>query len=168
MSTRISKPKKKQPGALQFALIRAIREFIAGAVLHNQRLADQLGINYTDQQVLNLVDLAGGAKPGDLARMTGLTTGGVTVCLDRLERAGFIRRERNPDDRRSVIVRTEPERMKQIVALYKSVNEVMGEIFSAYSERELETVLDFLERTNRTRVETYSAEESKKSKSVNN
>jgi MarR family transcriptional regulator, organic hydroperoxide resistance regulator len=161
VSTRVS---KKKVGALQFALIRAIREFIAGAVLHNQRLADQLGINYTDQQVLNLVDLAGSAKPGDLARMTALTTGGVTVCLDRLERAGFIRRERNPDDRRSVIVRTQPERMKEVMALYRSVNEVMGEIFSAYSEKELETVLDFLERTNRTRVETYGAEEAKKSK----
>lgn len=164
MSTRTTNSKKKRAGDLQVALIRAIREFIAGAVLHNQRLADQLGINYTDQQVLNLVDLAGSAKPGDLARMTGLTTGGVTVCLDRLERGGFIRRERNPDDRRSVIVRTEPECMKQIISLYRSVNEVMEEIFSAYSEKKLETVLDFLERTNRTRVETYSAEEAKKLK----
>jgi MarR family transcriptional regulator, organic hydroperoxide resistance regulator len=161
MSTKTS---KKHEGRLEFAIIRAIREFIAGAVLHNQRLADQLGINYTDQQVLNLVDLAGGAKPGQLARMTGLTTGGVTVCLDRLERGGFIHRERNPDDRRSVIVRTNPERMRKVVALYRSVNEVMAEIFSAYSEGELETVLDFLTRTNRTRVETYSAEEAERLK----
>lgn len=152
----------KKIANVQLALIRAIREFIAGAILHNQRIADQLGINYTDQQVLNLVDLLGGAKPGDLSRMTGLTTGGITLALDRLERAGFVRRDRNPGDRRSVIVHTEPASMKKILELYKPVNEVMARIFSAYSEKELAVVLDFLVRTNQVRVDTYSAEEAKR------
>jgi DNA-binding MarR family transcriptional regulator len=75
-----------------------VRRFIANTVLFNQRLADALGINATDYQVLNVLDLRGSARPGELAKLTGLTTGGVTVVLDRLERAGFVRRERNPNE----------------------------------------------------------------------
>jgi MarR family transcriptional regulator, organic hydroperoxide resistance regulator len=136
---------------LQGRFIRALREFIAGAILNNQRLADQLGLNYTDHQVLNLIDMVGGAKPGELARRTGLTTGGVTVSLDRLERAGYIQRERNPQDRRSVIARMAPRRKKKIVVAYRAVSKVLEEIFADYSDTELLTVLSFFERANEER-----------------
>ena len=140
--------------ALQKSLIREMREFIAGAIMNNQRVADRLEINTTDHQVLNLVDLLEErAKPGELARLTGLTTGGVTVSLDRLERAGYVKRERNPRDRRSVIVRMVPEQQKKIHALYKMINEAMARIFEPYDEKELATVLDFFVRTNRARAD---------------
>jgi len=134
-----------------------MREFIAGAILNNQRIADRLGIHYTDQQVLNLVDLLSDAKPGDLARLTGLTTGGVTMSLDRLEKAGYVRRERNPEDRRSVIIRMAPERRRNILEQHQTANRIMAKIFSAYGEKELELILDFFGRTNRARVEHYKA-----------
>jgi len=137
------------------SLIREMREFIAGAILNNQRIADRLGINYTDQQVLNLVDLLNDAKPGDLARLTGLTTGGVTQALDRLEQAGYVRRERNPGDRRSVIIRMVPERRQKILEQHRTANEIMARIFSGYSEKELALILDFFARTKRARVEHY-------------
>jgi DNA-binding MarR family transcriptional regulator len=147
---------------LAASLIREMREFIAGAILNNQRIADRLGINYTDQQVLNLVDLLSDAKPGDIARLTGLTTGGVTLALDRLEKTGFVRRERNPGDRRSVIIRMLPERRRKILEQHQSANQIMAKIFSAYRERELELILDFLARTNRARVESYQAKSAAK------
>lgn len=140
------------------SLIREMREFIAGAILNNQRIADRLGINYTDQQVLNLVDLLRDAKPGDLARLTGLTTGGVTQSLDRLERSGYVRRERNPQDRRSVIIRTARERRSKILEQHQTANQIMAGIFSGYSEKELALILDFFSRTNRARVEHYQAQ----------
>src|SRR5580704_10211855 len=102
MSTAM--PKQSRAERL-ITLVEEIRAFIAGAILTNQRIAQSMGINPTDQQMLNLLDLSGGATPGKLAQWTGLTTGGVTVALDRLETAGYIVRERNPGDRRSVIVR---------------------------------------------------------------
>lgn len=146
----MSKEKRRQ---LTEALIHHMRESIAGAVLYNQRVADRLGINSTDQQILNLVDLLDHVKPGDLTRVTGLSTGGVTVALDRLERAGYVRRERNPKDRRSVIIRMVPERRRKILAFYESVNQAMEKVFSAYSEKELALVLDFFSRTTRARAE---------------
>lgn len=139
------------------ALIREMREFIAGAILNNQRVADRLGINSTDQQVLNLVDLLHDAKPGALARLTSLTTGGVTLALDRLEKAGYVRRDRNPRDRRSVIIRVVPERRREILAQHQTANRIMARIFSAYGEKDLALILDFFSRTNRARVESYEA-----------
>src|SRR5580698_8914249 len=91
--------------ALEVKLIRQIRQLIAGSILFNQRIADRVGLHLTDMQCLNLLDLLGPVTPGKLAACTGLTTGGVTVMLDRLEKAGVVKRERNPNDRRSVLVR---------------------------------------------------------------
>lgn len=154
MEKRVSNEKRVQQTE---SLIREMREFIAGAILNNQRVADRLGINYTDQQVLNLVDLLSDAKPGDLAQLTGLTTGGITMSLDRLEKAGYVRRERNPRDRRSVIIRMAPERRRKILDQHQTANQVMAKIFAAYGEKELELILDFFGRTNRARVEHYKA-----------
>ena len=47
--------------------------------------------------------------PSRLAELSGLTSGAVTGVLDRLERAGFVRRESDPTDRRSLLVRIDPE-----------------------------------------------------------
>ena len=133
------------------ALVLEVRRFIANAILFNQRLADALGINATDYQVLNVLDLRGSAKPGELAQSTGLTTGGVTVVLDRLEKAGFVRRERNPSDRRSLIIRPIPEKMRTIVASYAPVIAAMEQVLSVYDDRELATILGFFTRANASR-----------------
>jgi len=137
------------------SLVGEIRQFIAGAILYNQMLAERLGIHTTDQQLMNFVELLGEARPADLARLSGLSTGGVTVALDRLEKAGFVHRERNPEDRRSVMIRMDPERQREVVALYQSAGETMGKIFSSYDEKELRLILDFFAKTNAARVASH-------------
>ncbi len=150
--------KVKRP-PLAPSLIQAMRRFIANAILFNQQLADQLGINATDYQFLNLLDLSGGETPKALADLTGLTTGGVTVALDRLERGGYIVRERNPADRRSVIVRVVPEKINAIQQRYREINAGIDQIFASFSEAELRTVRDFFTRANALRPRaTPSAE----------
>jgi MarR family transcriptional regulator, organic hydroperoxide resistance regulator len=133
------------------SLLHEIRRFIASAVLFNQQLADKLGVNATDYQVLNLLDLRGDATPGKLAQLTGLTTGGITVALDRLEKAGFIKRERNPNDRRSLIIHAVPAKMRQIFPFYKPVIEVMDQVISVYDDRQLGTLVGFFQRANNSR-----------------
>ena len=97
------------------------------------------------------------AKPGDVARLTDLTTGGVTQALDRLEKAGYVRRDRNPEDRRSVLLRMVPEGRRRVLEQHQSASQIMGRIVSAYGEKELALILDFFARTNRARVEHYQA-----------
>jgi DNA-binding MarR family transcriptional regulator len=129
-------------------LVRAMRQFIANAILFNQHLAEQFGINATDYQLLNLVDLSGQATPKTLSALTRLTTGGVTVALDRLERQGYIVRAPNPADRRSVIVRVVPEKIRPIQTRYREIHAGLEQIFAAFSEVQLHTIYEFFAHAN--------------------
>jgi MarR family transcriptional regulator, organic hydroperoxide resistance regulator len=135
--------------AIRESLIRETRHFLAEAILFNQQLADRLGINPIDYQVLNLLDLFGPATPGDLAHLTGLSSGGMTVVIDRLEHGQYIERERNPRDRRSVIVRFAIAPKRRIAALYKPVLARMDKVLAAYDLEQLGVINDFFMRSNR-------------------
>src|SRR6267154_1879546 len=76
--------------------------------LLGQVSAERIGVNVTDLNCLNIVALTGPMTAGELARATGLTTASITGVLDRLEEGGFVRRERDPKDRRRVIVTLNP------------------------------------------------------------
>jgi len=139
---------------LMESLNREVRRFIAGAILFNLKVAGEVGLNGTDMQCLNLLELQGSATPGDFARWAFLTTGGVTVVLDRLEKAGYIRREPNPQDRRSSIIRPVPAKFHKLYALYRSKGEALMQVLSAYREDELKLILDFFSRVNSKSAET--------------
>jgi len=139
------------------ALIQEVRRFVAGAILFNQHLAEQLGVHPTDYQVLNVLSLRGSATPSEVARDTGLTTGGVTVVLDRLERAGFITREPNPKDRRSRIIRPVPATMRRILALYTPLIGGIHDAVSSLNAKELDTVIAFFQRANAARAGVLAA-----------
>ncbi len=130
--------------ALHATLGAQIRHFIAGTILFHQQLADRVGLHMTDMQCINLLDLLGPVTPGKLAAWTGLTTGGVTVMLDRLEKAGFIRREPNPNDRRSILVQVDPKKLKKIKTLYAGIDRQFEGFLSATPEAELQSVVGSL------------------------
>jgi len=124
------------------------REFIARVILSNQKIAEQIGINTIDLQCLNMIDLLGGeAKPGEIAKMTGLTTGGVTVMLDRLEKKGYIERKPNPKDRRSTLIHLSPKKMSKLHAVYESQAHSMEKILSNYTDEELSIIIDYFSKT---------------------
>jgi DNA-binding MarR family transcriptional regulator len=134
------------------SLVIEIRKFIAGAIFFNQKVAERFGLNLTDTQCLNVLEMAGSATPGQLAAQTGLTTGGITVVLDRLEKAGFVKREPNPEDRRSLIVRPLPENLARIQAIYADIHKGLGQLFAGYSDKELDIIVSFFEKSNAMRA----------------
>src|SRR5450432_3497601 len=134
--------------AMQVRMIELLREFSAGTILFNQKVADRVGLHLTDMQCMNVLDLLGTSTPSKLAEFMGLTTGGVTVMLDRLEKAGCIKREPNPDDRRSILVRVSAKRMEKIQTQYAGVAKEFDAYMSEVSEVELETVARFFKRIN--------------------
>jgi MarR family transcriptional regulator, organic hydroperoxide resistance regulator len=136
--------------ALRESLTKEMRRFLADGILFNQQLAERLGINATDYQVLNLLGLYGPATPSDLARLSGLSSGGMTVVIDRLEKAHYIERERNPDDRRSVIIRFVATQEKRLVGYYKPILARMDKVLAAYGEKDLTLIVDFFARSNST------------------
>jgi DNA-binding MarR family transcriptional regulator len=130
------------------ALATEVRKFLAGAILYNEKVAASVGLNGTDLQFIHLLQLEVAATPGDLARWSGLTTGGVTVVLDRLERAGYIKRRPNPADRRSVIVQPVMAGLRKLQPFYRSKGELLMNAIAELDDRKLQTILDFFRRTN--------------------
>ncbi|MCC5979738.1 MAG: MarR family transcriptional regulator [Salinarimonas sp.] len=119
------------------ALIRVIREMNASAVLTNQQAAAELGVYPTDLQVLNLLGLKGPMTPKALANLTGLTTGGVTVVLDRLEKQKLIIRRKNPADRRSLLVEIPKEGMARLMTFYRSTQQATEAVLDTFTDEEL-------------------------------
>ncbi|MFI9510455.1 MarR family winged helix-turn-helix transcriptional regulator [Nocardia sp. NPDC052566] len=110
----------------------------------NHTAASALGINASDMSCLQA--LQGGPKTaGELARHLGVTTASMTTMIDRLERAGFVTRTRDPLDRRRVLVELESGRARTDIAplyapLVKSWRNRMGD----YTEHELAVIAGFL------------------------
>jgi DNA-binding MarR family transcriptional regulator len=135
------------------ALLALLGRKLAGeqavkTVLFQQAIADQLGLNTTDLMCLSFLSDAEPLTAGQLAEATGLTTGSVTVMIDRLEKAGYAQRDKDPSDRRRVIVRPVSERIERDIApLYALLGEAWERAIERYSTQELAVILDMLTRS---------------------
>ena len=128
-----------------------LRRMVANSVLFNLRMAETLKMNPTDLQFINFLELFGPMTPGRLAELSRLTTGGVTVALDRLEKVGAILREPNPEDRRSWLVSVSPKFLRSAHAAYSKMSEATDALLAQFSDKELEVVAAFLKKANDTR-----------------
>ena len=141
------------------AIIEKRREMSTETIMFHQNVADVLGLHITDHKCLDLIRQYGAMPAGRLAELTGLTTGAVTGIIDRLEKAGFVRRANDPKDRRRTII--EPVRNKKwerkIEAIFIPFHESMRKFLSSYSDSELAFLLDVL-----TKSIELTREESKK------
>ncbi len=118
----------------------------AGSIMQllGQVSAERIGINVTDLNCLNIVALTGPMTAGDLARATGLTTASITGVLDRLEEGGFIRRERDPKDRRRVIVNLKAgPGLGEIAPTFGPLVKAWRAAAADYSDEELRLLLEF-------------------------
>ena len=125
------------------------RELSDAVVFFHEAVASHLGMNATEWKCLGLLDQHGPSTAGRLAELSGFTTGAITGILDRLERGGYVRRERHPNDRRSVIVRPVGVKKVQerVVPIFQSLGTAMAAVASRYTANELAAVAAFLGET---------------------
>src|SRR5246127_2034750 len=124
-------------------LEEAMRRSSAQGVLYGQTVANVAGIANSDLECMDILYLEGRVTAGRLADLTGLTTGAITGVVDRLEKAGLVRRERDETDRRKVFIATVPENTAQIGRLYVPMQEAMHKLWSTYTDAELQLLLRF-------------------------
>ncbi|MFI0812697.1 MarR family winged helix-turn-helix transcriptional regulator [Streptomyces echinatus] len=137
------------------------RRYLAAYVLFNQAVADHLGLHPTDVQCLSLLT----AEPEPLtvkqiAGMTGLTTGSATRLVDRLERAGYVTRTPDRQDRRRVLVTPVPESVARVTALWDDLGQTWQTVFDDHSEDELRVITRHMRRAidiSRTQIERLRA-----------
>jgi len=137
-------PRSTPRDRLLVALDEAIRKVGAQAVLISDLVATRVGINSTDLECLDLLQLNGPITAGQMSTRSGLTTGATTAMIDRLERAGYVRRRRDSGDRRVVVVEVLEHCGSHIAPLYQPIQKDLEKLHARYSNRELEIVVRYL------------------------
>jgi DNA-binding MarR family transcriptional regulator len=126
---------------------QAMRELGVQLSLLNHQVGVRAALRDVDLDCLDLVSRHGPLSPSALAKRAGLHPATMTGILDRLERDGWVARERDPSDRRAVLVRARRERGAEIYAHYAGMNTSMDDICASYGDAELDVLADFLRRT---------------------
>ncbi|MBR1155723.1 MarR family transcriptional regulator [Bradyrhizobium sp. JYMT SZCCT0428] len=134
-----------------------MRRSSAQGVIFGQTVANVAGISGSDLECLDFLNLEGRVTAGRLAEVTGLTTGAITGVVDRLEKAGFVRRERDETDRRKVFIATVPDSVAQIGRFYVPMQQAMHKLWSTYSEAELQLLLRFASESYKSVLEATEA-----------
>ncbi|WP_326945849.1 MarR family transcriptional regulator [Amycolatopsis sp. NBC_01307] len=130
------------------AVKEALRELRNQLSLLNHQVSGRLAIKDVDLDCLELISRNGPLSPSSLARSAGLHPATMTGILDRLQKGGWIVRERDPEatDRRAIAVRAVRGRNAELFRLYSGMNGALDEICDEYSEAELDLISDFLRR----------------------
>jgi len=132
---------------LTTAIKESLRELSIQLSLLNHHVSGRLALNDVDLDCLDLISRHGPLSPSALARRAGLHPATITGILDRLERGGWVTRERDQADRRAVTVRALRDRAAEVLRLYSGMNASMDQICAGYTDTELELLADFLRRT---------------------
>ena len=124
------------------------RRISTQTVFLHQAIAQTVGLNATDTKCIDLI-LSHSERTmtaGELSDKTGLTTGAITHILDRLERRRFIKRVRDKQDRRKVLVRVRAESLEPLVPKYEEVGKAYMALAEEYSDDELAVICDYMDR----------------------
>ncbi|WP_040835495.1 MarR family transcriptional regulator [Nocardia brevicatena] len=125
----------------------SLRELRIHMSLLNHQVGSQVDLKDVDLDCLDIVNRQGPLSPSGIARLAGLHPATMTGILDRLERGGWVVRERDLSDRRAVTVRPLRGRNTELFRHYAGMNTLMDEICADYSDAELELIAGFLRRT---------------------
>lgn len=113
-------------------------------ILYQQSVIKQLAISGNDFISIDLLNELGPMTAGELSKKTGLSTGTITALIDRLEKIGYARREKDPNDRRRVMIVPTYEEKAEIKTSYESLNLAMLDLADHYSYEQQMLINDFL------------------------
>jgi DNA-binding MarR family transcriptional regulator len=107
--------------------------------------SEYFGVNRTAMRCMDVLERAGQLTAGEIARQTGLTSGAVTALLDRLERAGYVRRLRDAADRRRILVELTDLALQGAAEVYGPFAAALAE-YDKYTDAEVRFITSYIER----------------------
>ncbi len=137
-------PPSQQGAAIEEARA-ALRRLTSEIDALDGRAAQYFGVHRTDLHCLDLLASRGPLTPSELAEAMSLTSGGMSIALDRLERAGLARRVRNPDDRRSVLVEATDLTRRRGREFFGPLAAIERQLLARHALREIRAIHAFLD-----------------------
>src|SRR6476660_6782031 len=103
----------------------------------HEAIARKAGLTGTDHKYLGFLIEKGQMTAGELASLTGLTTGAVTGLIDRFEKKKLVKRKFAKDDRRKIIIKPNTEKIMAVFApLYKEFRSKSEKLIASFSNAE--------------------------------
>jgi DNA-binding MarR family transcriptional regulator len=142
--TKLLMPRRSRGELIQEIVGRLARRHSTAAVLFHHVVAERLGLGPTDHKCLDLIREHGAMSASELVAITGLTSGAITGVVARLEAAGYLRREADPNDGRRQILRPVADRASAVHSLIGPVREVLSVLLKGFDDHQLTAVAAFL------------------------
>jgi DNA-binding MarR family transcriptional regulator len=122
------------------------RELSTAIVVFHEAVGRKLGLSATERKLLDVLMRTGPSTAGQLAEHTGLTSGAITGIVNRLAHAGYVRRDANPADRRSVIVsrRASPRLDRVGPEIFGPLGQAITDLSGKYTQAELGAIASYL------------------------
>ncbi len=133
--------RKKQSNAAIEKFRIASRQYSDASIFMHEAIARKAGLSGTDHKYLGLILPHKELTAGDIAKMTGLTTGAVTGLVDRLEKKKLLKRQFTKDDRRKVMIVPNVENsMKLFQPIFNELQQKTTALISSFSDAEIQTI----------------------------
>jgi DNA-binding MarR family transcriptional regulator len=129
------------------ALVMAEREQSNATVMYRGAMSARLGLGHTEEKALDLLQRFGPLTAGEIAQRAGLAPATVSGLVDRLEGKWLVRRVRDVNDRRRVIIEINHERLAGFAELFEPLVAALERVYERYSDEELEVILDWVNRS---------------------
>lgn len=123
------------------------QQYAYAALQMHETIARKAGFSATDHKYLGFFLQKGNLTAGQLADLSGLTTGAVTGLIDRFEKKRLVTRQFDPTDRRKVIIVPDKEKITALFEpYYQAFQEASERLIAALTEEEIEIIKIYLEK----------------------
>src|SRR5215211_7054164 len=120
---------------------RLLQQYSYTSIQMHEAIGRKAGLSGTDHKYLGFLIEKGQMTAGELANLTGLTTGAVTGLIDRFEKKKLVKRQFAKDDRRKVMIQPNTENiMALLVPLYKEFRKKSEILFASFSNKEIKII----------------------------
>lgn len=121
-----------------------VREMGVVMTVLNLRAGEQVGLRDVEMKALDVLMRDGAMSAKGLGQRLGMHPATMTGILDKLENGGWVTRERDPEDRRVVLIQPVRERVSEIVRLFAGMASLATDMLEKYDADQLATIEDFL------------------------
>ena len=128
---------------------RLARELIRAMDHYREQYAEKTATGVTELLALGHLYHEGELSPTQLAARLDLTTGSVTALLNRLVRAGFVRRSPHADDRRRLVITPTRAGIRITAGLFNGLRDATSQALDGATSRQRHTIAEFLATTTR-------------------